>query len=74
MIISSGTKKPNIHASVYIAPDAVISGEVTIEEGCAILFGAVVTAEGASITMSGNSFCMENAVLKSRGETARQFP
>ena len=47
MLISSGTKKPNVHASAYVAPTAVVSGDVTIEEGCAILFGAVITAEGA---------------------------
>ena len=37
MIVSSGTKKPNIHASAYVAPSAVVSGDVTIEEGCAVL-------------------------------------
>ena len=74
MIISSGTKKPNIHASAYVAPDALVSGEVTIEEGCAILFGAVVTAEGAPITIAANCVVMENAVLKSSGGTAMQFP
>ncbi|HZZ66494.1 MAG TPA: hypothetical protein VFE17_13390 [Candidatus Baltobacteraceae bacterium] len=74
MIISSGTKKPNIHASAYIAPDALVSGEVSIEEGCVILFGAVVTAEGAPITIAANSVIMENAVLKSSGGTAMQFP
>lgn len=74
MIISSGTKKPNIHTSAYIAPSAVISGDVTIEEGCAILFGAVVTAEGAPITIAANSVVMENAVLKSSGGAVMQFP
>jgi carbonic anhydrase/acetyltransferase-like protein (isoleucine patch superfamily) len=74
MIISSGTKKPNIHASTYVAPTATISGDVTIEEGCAILFGAVITAEGAPITIGANTVVMENAVLKSSGGSAMQFP
>ncbi len=74
MLISSGTKKPNVHASAYVAPNAVISGEVTVEEGCAILFGAVVSAEGASITIGANSVIMENAVLKSSGGSVMQFP
>lgn len=74
MIFSSGTKKPNIHASAYVAPTATISGEVTIEEGCAVLFGAVVTAEGAPIVIGANSVVMENAVLKSSGGSAMQFP
>lgn len=74
MIFSSGTKKPNIHASAYVAPTATISGDVTIEEGCAVLFGAVVTAEGAPIVIGANSVVMENAVLKSSGGSAMQFP
>jgi carbonic anhydrase/acetyltransferase-like protein (isoleucine patch superfamily) len=74
MILSSGTKKPNVHASAYIAPTAVISGDVTVEEGCAILYGAVITAEGAPITIGANSVVMENAVLKSSGGSVMQFP
>jgi carbonic anhydrase/acetyltransferase-like protein (isoleucine patch superfamily) len=74
MIVSSGTKKPNIHASAYVAPTATVSGDVTIEEGCAVLFGAVVTAEGAPIVIGANSVIMENAVLKSSGGSAIQFP
>jgi carbonic anhydrase/acetyltransferase-like protein (isoleucine patch superfamily) len=74
MIFSSGTKKPNVHASAYVAPTATISGDVTIEEGCAVLFGAVLTAEGAPIVIGANTVVMENAVLKSSGGSAMQFP
>lgn len=74
MIISCGTKKPVIHAGAYVAPSAVVSGEVTIEEGCAVLFGAVITAEGAPVVIGANSVIMENAVLKSSGGSAMQFP
>jgi carbonic anhydrase/acetyltransferase-like protein (isoleucine patch superfamily) len=74
MIISSRTKKPNIHATAYIAPTATISGDVTIDEGCAVLFGAIITAEGAPILIGANTVVMENAVLKSSGGSAMQFP
>jgi carbonic anhydrase/acetyltransferase-like protein (isoleucine patch superfamily) len=74
MMISSGTKKPNVHASAYVAPTATISGDVTIEEGCAVLHGAVVTSEGAPIVIGANSVIMENAVLKASGGKAMQFP
>lgn len=74
MIVSSGTKKPNIHASAYVAPSATISGDVTIEEGCAVLFGAVISAEGAPVTIGANSVVMENAVVKSSGGKVMQFP
>ncbi len=74
MLISSGTKKPNVHAGVYVAPTAVLSGDVTVEEGCAILYGVVVTAEGAPVTIGANTVVMENAVLKSSGGSVMQFP
>jgi carbonic anhydrase/acetyltransferase-like protein (isoleucine patch superfamily) len=74
MLISSGTKKPNIHASAYVSPAAVVSGDVTIEEGCAVLHGAVITAEGAPIVIGANTVVMENAVLKSSGGNVMQFP
>lgn len=74
MIVSSGTKKPNIHTSAYVAPTATVSGDVTIEEGCAILFGAVLTAEGAPLVIGANTVVMENAVVKSSGGKAIQFP
>ncbi len=74
MIVSSGTKKPAVHASAYVAPSATLSGEVTIEEGCAVLFGAVISAEGAPIVIGANTVVMENAVLKSSGGKAMQFP
>ncbi|PZR57994.1 MAG: transferase [Candidatus Meridianibacter frigidus] len=74
MIVSSNAKKPTVHGSAYVAPTATISGDVTIEEGCAILFGSVVTAEGAPITIGANTVVMENAVLKSSGGSALLFP
>ncbi|MDQ2663196.1 MAG: gamma carbonic anhydrase family protein [Candidatus Eremiobacteraeota bacterium] len=74
MIVSSGMKKPKIHASAYVASSAVLSGDVTVEEGCAILHGAVLTAEGAPIEIGANTVIMENAVLKSSGGSALSFP
>lgn len=74
MILSSGTKKPKIHASAYVAPTATISGEVTIGAGCAILHGAVITAEGAPVTIGADCVIMEHAVVKSSGGSALQFP
>ena len=39
MILSSGTKKPKIHSSAYVAPTATICGDVTIGAGCACCTG-----------------------------------
>lgn len=74
MIVSSGTKKPKIDASAYVAPTATVSGDVTIEEGCAILFGAVISSEGAPIVIGAKTVVMENAIVKSSGGKVMQFP
>ncbi|HTU70802.1 MAG TPA: gamma carbonic anhydrase family protein [Candidatus Baltobacteraceae bacterium] len=74
MILSSGTKKPKIHPSAYIAPSATISGEVTVGQGCAILHGAVIVAEGAPLTLGADCVVMENAVIKASGGSATRFP
>jgi len=70
MILSSGTKRPKIHSSAYVAPTATISGDVTIGPESAILHGAVVTAEGAPVTIGAHTVVMENAVLKASGGSA----
>lgn len=74
MIVSSGTKKPKIHSSAYVAPTATVAGDVTIGSGCAILHGAVISAEGAPIAIGTDTVIMELAVVKSSGGSAVQFP
>jgi len=74
MIVSSGTKKPKIHSSAYVAPTATISGDVTIADDCAVLHGAVIVSEGAPVTIGKETVVMENAVLKASGGSALQFP
>ncbi|MDQ2873070.1 MAG: hypothetical protein M3R35_08090 [Candidatus Eremiobacteraeota bacterium] len=74
MMVSSGTKTPRIHPSAYVAASAIVSGDVTVEEGCAVLHGAVLASEGAPLVVGANSVVMENAVLKASGGDALQFP
>lgn len=74
MIIEHQGKRPSIHPSAYIAPNAVISGDVTIEAETRVLFGAVITAEGAPIRIGRNCVIMENAVVRASGGPKKQFP
>lgn len=64
MLIEHGGEKPSVHESAYVAPTAVISGNVTIGENSRILFGAVITAEGGSVTIGSDCIVMENAVIR----------
>jgi carbonic anhydrase/acetyltransferase-like protein (isoleucine patch superfamily) len=74
MILSSGTKRPKIHSSAYVAPTAIVSGDVTIGPGCAVLHGAVLTAEGAPLEIGEQCVIMENAVLRASGGSVLAFP
>jgi carbonic anhydrase/acetyltransferase-like protein (isoleucine patch superfamily) len=74
MILSSGTKKPKIHSSAYVAPSAILSGDVTIGAGCAVLHGAVITAEGAPVEIGEGCVVMEHAVLRGSGGEVLHFP
>jgi carbonic anhydrase/acetyltransferase-like protein (isoleucine patch superfamily) len=70
VIISHEGKTPQIAASAYIAPNAVVCGDVTIGEDCRIMFGAQVIAEGGTITIGNECIVMENAVLRSSARHA----
>lgn len=65
MIVSHLNKAPRIHASAYVAANAVICGDVTIGAGCRIMFGACVVAEGKTLELGDNCIVMENAVIRS---------
>ncbi|HJP22997.1 MAG: gamma carbonic anhydrase family protein [Alphaproteobacteria bacterium] len=64
MIVSHRRQRPNIHESASVAPNAVLSGDVTIGPECRILFGAVITAEGGPVTMGHHCIVMETAVIR----------
>ncbi|MDR0132725.1 gamma carbonic anhydrase family protein [Priestia megaterium] len=65
MHIENQKKKPIIHPLAWVASNAVISGEVIVEEEVYISYGAVIIAEGASIHIKKGTIIMENVVLKS---------
>ncbi len=51
---SSGIE-PQIHESAFIAPTATIIGDVVIEEGVNIWFGAVIRGDWCSIRIGKNT-------------------
>ena len=57
-------RSPKVADSAYIAPNAVLCGDVTIGPHSRVLFGAVVTAEGGPVEIGANCVIMENAVVR----------
>jgi carbonic anhydrase/acetyltransferase-like protein (isoleucine patch superfamily) len=67
MLIEHAGKRPSIHESAYVAPTAVVSGDVIVGPGSRILFGAVVTAEASGrISLGRDCIVMENALVRGR--------
>ena len=56
-------KWPTIAASAYIAPGAVIIGDVTIGEECVILSGAVLRGDNTTIVIERGANVQENATV-----------
>ncbi|HEX8647956.1 MAG TPA: gamma carbonic anhydrase family protein [Thermoleophilaceae bacterium] len=66
MIVEHRGATPEIADDVYVAPNAVVSGDVHIGAGSRILFGAVITAEGGPVRIGERCVVMENAVIRGR--------
>src|SRR5512145_2937592 len=64
MLIEHEGKHPRVHETAYVAPTAVLCGDVSVGPGTHIAFGAVLAAEGAPIVVGSNCMIRENAVLK----------
>jgi gamma-carbonic anhydrase len=56
-------KYPKIAKGVFLAPTAVILGDVTIEEGSSIWFGAVLRGDFGPIHIGKNTSVQDNCVV-----------
>src|SRR5436190_716730 len=59
---------PRIHPHAWIAPTAVVTGDVTLGAGSRVLAGAVVTGDTGPVQIGSDVLVMENAVLRGRAE------
>jgi carbonic anhydrase/acetyltransferase-like protein (isoleucine patch superfamily) len=64
MIIRHQDKEPVIDKTAYIAPNAVICGDVSIGENVRVMFGAQIIAENSHIAIGNNCIILENAVIR----------
>lgn len=58
------SKSPQVSESAYIAPTAVLCGDVRIGPHSRVLFGAVISAEGGPVDIGSHCVIMENAVIR----------
>ena len=54
---------PQIHPEAFVAENAVLIGDVTVEKGCSVWYGAVLRGDWSSIRVGEGSNVQDNAVL-----------
>ncbi len=59
-------KQPSIDPSAYVAPNAVLCGDVRVGPDSRVLFGAVLTAEDGQVEVGARCVIMENALVRAR--------
>ena len=58
-----GGKRPSVHPDAYIAPTAVLIGDVDIGAGASVWFGAVLRGDEAQIKVGAGANIQDNAVV-----------
>lgn len=66
MLIEHDGRRPTVAGSAYVAPNAVICGDVRLGEDCRVLFGAVITAEAGTVELGERCIVMEQALVRGR--------
>ena len=61
-------RRPVVDDSAYVAPTAVLCGDVHVGPQARVLFGAVLTAENGAVSVGRRTVVMEGALVRGRGE------
>lgn len=71
MLIEYRGKRPNVHPSAFVAPNAVLIGDVEVGPSSSIWFGAVLRADNGPIRVGARTSIQDNAVVhvSERGQT-----
>ena len=67
MIIEFKGKRPQIDPTAFIAPNATIIGDVVIEAGASVWFGAVIRGDHGRISIGARTSVQDNVVVHVNG-------
>jgi carbonic anhydrase/acetyltransferase-like protein (isoleucine patch superfamily) len=62
-VLSFDGKEPQVDPNALVAPTAVLIGDVAVEEGASVWFGAVLRADFDKIVVGAGSSVQDNCVL-----------
>jgi len=56
-------KAPEVHPTAFVAPTATLVGEVVVEEGASVWYGAVIRADYSPVTIRAGANVQDGSVL-----------
>jgi carbonic anhydrase/acetyltransferase-like protein (isoleucine patch superfamily) len=66
MLVEHRGKRPAVHPTAWVAPTAVLCGDVRVGEDARILWNAVVSAEDGTVELGARCVVMEHALVRGR--------
>jgi carbonic anhydrase/acetyltransferase-like protein (isoleucine patch superfamily) len=69
MLIALGDARPRVAAGAFVAPTAVLIGDVVVEEEASVWFGAVLRGDYNRIVVGRGSCIQDGAVIHTAGHT-----
>jgi gamma-carbonic anhydrase len=66
VLVEHRGKRPNVHPSAWVAPTAVLCGDVQVGEDVRVLWNAVISAEDGRVELGARCVVMEHALVRGR--------
>ena len=63
LIFAIGDRKPKIHKSAFIAPGAVVCGDVEVHENASVWYGCVLRGDTNKIVVGKNSNVQDGTII-----------
>ncbi|MBP0453182.1 gamma carbonic anhydrase family protein [Kitasatospora sp. RG8] len=63
LIAAVGGRVPSVDPTAFVAPNAVVVGDVTVAAGASVWYGAVIRGDAESITVGAGSNIQDNCTL-----------
>ena len=74
MLIKHRKVEPEVDPSVFIAPTAVLIGNVKVDKRSRVMYGSILDSEGSKIEIGECSIICENAVIRATASGDKEYP
>lgn len=74
MLVRHRGRQPSVDASAFVAPTAVLIGDIRVRRDCRLLYGAVIDSEGSRVELGATTIVNENAVTRATSVGERDHP